>query len=381
MTRKLLSATALGVACVVATAMLSGCHSGQSASAESGGARCIASAKSKYAADLANMKLTVDQTPLDLSKIKGRSVWYIAPDMSIPFIKAISVGFTRAAEAAGLKPVVFDGQGQVGMFNQGVSSAVAQGAAGILLPGINPELVSGPLADAEKRGVIVVDSLTGGPDQPLTHGVKSHVTEDFAASGSMAADYVAATSGCAAESIFVTSNVFDIYKDMQSGYEKELAALCGDHCKNVDTINVTTPDLATKLAGLVTTSATRRPDAHYVVAAYDGMVSFLTPALAELGRNDISIVSHDGVTANLEQIRAGKGLQKIDVSGPPDEAIGWAQIDQLARLLAGQKVPPVTLPQQTFRQDNLPDNVGDVAALAPAYGSYESMYRHVWGLQ
>lgn len=352
---------------------------GASSGAPAASSQCVTAAKQKVQAAEKPISLQVPSQSVDMSKIKGKSVWYIAPDMSLPFIAAIAGGFKQAALTAGLKPTIFNGAGNVNTFNQGVSSAVSQGAAGILLQGINPSLVSGPLAQAKSKHIAIVDSLNGGPSQPLTGGVQAHVTVDYTKGGALMADYVAAASQCTGHAIFFTSSIYNIYNDMVAGFKNELASIC-PQCKLDEIVNVAPTDLATKLGELTTTAATRYPDAKFFVAAYDGQVEFMTPALQQTGRTGLQIVSHDGVISNLQQIRSGSGLQTADVSNPPNEAMGWAEVDQLGRLLTGLQPVQRTLPQQLFVKSNIPSNPADLAAAFPGYANFQAQWKRLWGL-
>lgn len=374
----------LGCAAVSALALLavSACGSSEKTDQASGSSsasdQCVTAVQQKVTDAEKPIELQLPGEAVDMTKNKGKSVWYIAPDLSLPFIASIAKGFTEAAKAAGMAPTVFDGKGNVNTFNQGISSAVSQGAAGILLQGINPDLVSAPLSEAAKKKIVIVDSLNGGPDQPLTNGVQAHVTVDYKQGGALLADYVASASKCAGKAIFFTSSIYNIYKDMVAGFKTELSSLC-PKCSTADVVNVAPTDLATKLGGLTTTAATRHPDANYFVAAYDGQVQFMTSALQELGRDGLEIISHDGVTSNLKQIKTGEGLQTADVSNPPNESMGWAEVDQLGRLLAGQKPVSSALPQQIFVKSNIA-NADDVAALFPGYADYQSKWKKLWGV-
>jgi ribose transport system substrate-binding protein len=377
---------AVPLAVAAAAAALAACGSdsgGSSAKGDGGGAKAAGAScpQAQQAVDKATkpLQLTLPSEAVPMSKIAGKSVWYIAPDMSLPFIAAIAHGFKDAAQAAGLKPTIFDGKGNVNTFNQGVSAAVSQGADGILLQGINPALVSGPLQQATKQKIAIVDSLNGGPDQPLTGGVQAHVTVDYRLGGALMADYAATSTGCKGQAIFFTSSIYNIYKDMVAGFKDELAHVCPD-CQLADVVNVAPTDLATKLGGLTSTAAARHPDAKAFVAAYDGQVQFMEQALQERGGAGLAIISHDGVTSNLKQIQSGAGLQTMDVSNPPNEAMGWAEVDQLGRLLTKMQPVQDALPQQVFVKDNIKGDPEDVAALFPGYADYQSKWKQLWGV-
>jgi ribose transport system substrate-binding protein len=365
------------LAAVLATA---GCSSGGStataaAGGSSGSSACVSQAQAKVDAASKAVQFTAPTPSVNMAQASGKSVWYIAPDLSLPFIAAIAKGFTDGANAAGLKPTVFDGKGNVNTFNQGVSSAVAQKADAILLQGINPSLVSGPLGQATAAKTVIVDSLNGGPDAPNTGGVQAHVTVDYKRGGELMADYALARSGCSGDLVFFTSSIYKVYVDMLDGFNSEISTLCPS-CGAATVVDVAPTDLATKLPTLTTTQLTRHPTAKVFVAAYDGMVQFMSPSIQE-AKSKVVIIGHDGVDSNLQQINKGDTPQVATVSNPPNEAMGWAEIDQIGRLLTGASAIVPDLPQQLFTKDNTP---ADVTQAFPGYASYQADYKKVWGV-
>ncbi len=365
---------------VVAAALAAASCGGTSTGSPSGGSApgssaCLTQAQAKVTTVSKAVQFTPPTAPVDMAKASGQSIWYIAPDLSLPFIAAIAKGFTDGANAAGLKPTVFDGKGNVNTFNQGVSSAVAQKANGILLQGINPAVVSGPLTQATSAHTVIIDSLNGGPNAPNTDGVQAHVTVDYKLGGQLMADDALARSGCSGDLVFFTSSIYTVYVDMLAGFKGEIASLC-PACGAPTVVDVAPTDLATKLPTLTTTQRLRHPSAKVFVAAYDGMVQFMSPSIQEAS-STVVIVSHDGVESNLQQIRSGATPQVSTVSNPPNEAVGWAEVDQLGRLLTG--APPIipNLPQQLFTKDN---TASDPSQMFPGYATYQAHYKRLWGV-
>ena len=364
----------------VAAGGSSGAGSSSSTGSAAGGSSaaggdCVSQAQAKVAAASKPLTFPAPTAPVSMSGAKGKKVFYIAPDMSLPFIAAIAKGFSDGAKAAGMDPTVFDGKGNVNTFNQGVTTAVAQKADAILLQGINPALVSGPLAQATSSKTVIVDSLNGGPDAALTGGVQAHVTVDYKLGGQIMADDALARSGCQGDLVFFTSSIYNVYVDMQAGFNDEVKALCPS-CSAPTIVDVAPTDLATKLPQLTTTNLTRHPTSTVFVAAYDGMVGFMSPSIQE-AKSKVVIVSHDGVDANLQQIRAGNTPQVSTVSNPPNESMGWAEVDQLGRLLTGGQAIKEDLPQQLFTKDN---TAATAAAMFPGYADYQAQYKKLWGV-
>jgi ribose transport system substrate-binding protein len=363
---------------------LTACSSGSTSSGGGGGggdaaatgaSSCAQSAQAKVTAASQPAKFTAPTAPVDVKALAGKTVFYLAPDLSLPFIKAIADGFSDGAKAAGLKPVIFDGKGNVNTFNQGVTSAVAQKVNGLLLQGVNPSLVSGPLAQLTASKAPVVDSLNGGPDAPDTDGVQAHVTVDYKLGGQLMADNALAQSNCEGDIVFFTSSIYKVYVDMLAGFNSEISTLC-PACKAPTVVDVAPTDLATKLPTLTTTNLTRHPSAKVFVAAYDGMVQFISPSIQEAS-SKVVVIGHDGVDSNLQQIRAGSTPQISTISNPPNAAIGWAEVDQLARLMSGGQAVTEDLPQQIFTKAN---TAADAASMFPGYADYQSTYKTLWGV-
>jgi ribose transport system substrate-binding protein len=335
-------------------------------------ANCIAEATAAVSRARKPIPLAIPKTPVSTKAIRGKDVWWISPAQAIPFVAAISNGFKEAATAAGLKPHIFDGKGSVTAWNQGVTTAVGQGADAIVLQGIDPRVVSGPLAQAKKRGIPVIDSFTTGRFDKTAPGVSAHVTGDFRSDGKLMADYVLADTKCDANIVTLGSSVFAVHLLINEGITAELKRLCPD-CKykfeNIDASKIATT------VGPTTQNALRRdPSVNYMIADFDGVATYMVPAIQQLN-SDVPVVGHDGVAANLNYIRNDQ-VQVADFAFPPTAWIGWAEVDQIARLLAG-KSPAA--------QDWIPSQLVDKVNIAqpgksqfPAYKNYKAQYKKLW---
>ena len=189
------------------------------------------------------------------------------------------------------------------------------------------------------------------------------------------ADAALARSNCSGDLVIFTSSIFKVYVDMLSGFKSEISALC-PKCGVPTVVDVAPTDLATKLPTLTTTQLTRHPSAKVFVAAYDGMVQFISPSIQERS-SKVVIIGHDGVDSNLQQIRSGSSPQVATVSNPPNEAIGWAEVDQLGRLLSGAQPITPDLPQQLFTKGNI---AADASQMFPGYSTYKEAYKKIWGI-
>jgi len=332
----------------------------------------MATAKQTVDAARTNVALVAPPAALDVAPLAGKTLWLINV-VNNQLTTTIGDGFTKAAEAAGMKGVVFDGKGDASQWNAGFAQAVAQNAAGIVLLGIDENLVSGPLADAKKAGIPVVDLFNGSPSAPLADGVYAHVTPDFTNSGKVLASWILADSGCKADTVLWGASVLPIHNEMVQSAKATLNQLCPD-CK-VDAQDVDLANVATDIGNKAANALRRDPDINYLFPVFDSAVTFVAPAVQSAG-SSVKIVSHDGVDANLDMVRSG-GPQVVDMAFPPNAWIGWALVDQLGRGISKLPAADYTIPTQIFDSTNI-GNAND--KLFPNYDGYEAAFLSKWGV-
>jgi ABC-type sugar transport system substrate-binding protein len=375
----LAGAALLAAACSSASAGNAPAGAAGTPAAASAAGGCPAAA-ARVAAAEKPAQLTLPAAGFDMAKNKGKTVWFISLTLANQFSADLADGFQAAATAAGLKPVVFDGQAQVTRWNQGISEAVNQHAAGIVLYAVAPSLVSGPLAQAAAAHIPVVDTLNGSPGDPLPNGITAHATLDYFAAGATLADYTAATSGCSGQVLYLDASSLDAYHDMLAGFKQELPAVC-PKCRLDDVLEVNPATADQQLPTLASTAVARYPQADYLVTSWDAMVPLVEPSLEQAGRTGIHVISHDGQGDNLDQIASGSTLQTADVSDPLNQAMGWYLVDQLGRAMAGVPTVREVLPQQLFVKANLPASPAGQAALFPGFAGYQAKWLALWGIR
>lgn len=312
--------------------------------------------------------------PFDMSKASGKTVWFIAPAMALPFVAAIADAFEEAAGEAGMEAVIFDGKGQVNEWNKGVQQAVSQGADGIHLQAIDPALVSGPLKQAVADGIVITDSQNGNPDDSVPDGLFGHVGFSFDEIASLQSDYIIWQGEGQAQVVLVTDPKFPALQAHRESLEAEFAEKCPDCGFSVEETDVAT--MAQQLPQAVQTLVRREPDTDWIISGFDGAASFIEQGLRGGSATEIRLIGADAVTANLEGIRSGSLIQETDV-GPPPEWQGWAEIDLQGRALAGEPPSNSTVPVRFFTEENLEGTSGDNVFGDPPF---REEYRSLWGL-
>ena len=376
--KPLVVALALGVGMLLSLSGLGGVAAGKAAAAGvrlaagAGGSKCVSQAQAFATQAKAPEAFNPPSRPVDMSKIRGADVWIISVDQADSFDAEETSGAVAAAAAAGLKSTVFDGQGQTTLFNQGVSEAVAAHASGIILEGIDPHLVSGPLAQAKAAGIPAVDTFNGPPGQALETGIVAHVPANYALGGKEVAAWILGNSKCDADTLVFNAPVFSILKSTMQGFSAEYKKLC-PQCK-LTVRNIDLPTLATELPSGTSESLRADPSINYIFGTFDAMIPDILPAVQQSG-SKAKIVGHDGLPANLQWIR--QGLQAADVALPPIQILGWAGVDLIGRALLHQPLTPYVMPGRIVDKKNIPSTD---AAVFPAFAHYQTVYKHIWGV-
>ena len=146
--------------------------------------RGLAEAKAEVEAAMQKPQFVPPGEAFDISKLKGKHVWIITSTMAVPFVATIAHGVEAAAKVAGIETTLFDGKGDVSQWNRGMAQAVAQHADGIVTVGASPELMKGPMADALKANIPVVDAVTADKTASLVPGhvfARQHLVLSFGA--------------------------------------------------------------------------------------------------------------------------------------------------------------------------------------------------------
>jgi ribose transport system substrate-binding protein len=336
----------------------------------------VADAKAEVDAAMQKPKFVQPGEPFDVAKLKGKHVWIVTSTMAVPFVATIAHGVEAAGKVAGIETTLFDGKGDVSQWNRGMAQAVAQHAGGIVTVGASPELMKGPMADALRAKIPVVDAVTADKTAALVPGTFSHVSISFFHSGELQADYAIVKSGGKAHVLILGDNEFPGEVSRVEGMQKAISTHCPD-CK-VAVQDTQVGNLGVKLGQLAQTLLRRDPEINFVLPTYDAQAIYVVPAIkaANFDR-PIEVVGSDAVPSNLDWIRQGN-IQSADV-GEPETWLGWAALDEVARGMLA--LPPVDeqVPLRLFVEDNLKNTSNDETELFG--GDFESQYKKLWGLK
>jgi ribose transport system substrate-binding protein len=389
-------------ATVACLSLLAACGTSEAGSASSEGS------SSDDSGVLAEAKAAVEQNRQGTDRALPESGPKPLPDQNIWVISCLEAGEGCAAPAAGAKEAgqaigwdvtVFDGKGTPDVYAQGIRTAIADQADGIILDVIDCIAAKAALEEAKAAGIPLYafysfdcdDPLLGEGGEPLFDAELLYEDgqtwleriEDVQARS--VADYVIAETDGAAKVIEFTEDELLVSRHLYRGFEKRLAE-CGG-CEVVAKVPYTLADLATgKLQAKAEAALTQNPDATVVYTPYDSALSLgISQAVTASGRDaDLLVTGNEGLSANIAAAAEGKGQDMI--AGAPARWVGWAAIDGMNRLLQGEPQVDAGIGNQTLDSSSpsMPTETsfydGNIDADGKPLQDYEANYRNIWGL-
>jgi ribose/xylose/arabinose/galactoside ABC-type transport system permease subunit/ABC-type sugar transport system substrate-binding protein len=317
------------------------------------------------------------------AKLKGKSIFYLSAGLSFPFSQEVLKGVQDASAVLGMTVVTADvmAGGSAGASSY-IDRAVSQGSAAIVLQGVDAYTVKASLADAKAAHIPVV-TVAALPPGPLSKeladmGVSASVNFSVAEVGKVMAAYVAANAAPDAHVVLIDCSTFRTDQIVAREFTNELHRLC-PKCVLTEK-DSPLMQWQTTLPSLARTLVTVDPALTFVVPSVDSMVPSIKPAIIAVGAGDkIKIVSNNAQLPDLQAIATKRDQEVADI-GASNERMGWATVDQIARLLSGH--PPATdaQPLRLFTTNNI-DQVDLKQPAFTWYGPFDfkSHYRKLWG--
>lgn len=319
--------------------------------------------------------------PIDIQSLKGKNVWYIDYDLSIPFEKLLWEGLSAGLKAGGVNLTTVDGKSMVSNFSSGIQKAVAQNADAILLGGFPTVLVKPALAQAKAAGIPVIATHSGDPG-PVTGAdegtVVAYATHSYSVPGKLMADFTASDSEGSANVALIESKELDTSNLVAESFNEELGKVCPE-C-SVKSFNV--PVTAWNgLQSQIQSILLSNPDIDYVVPVFDGMALFAIPGITTAGKSgSVKIVTFNASPPVMEYLARGD-IVAAEV-GDATELQGWGYADQTYRVLLEE--PPlddIEVPERLFTEEN----IGEIDLEAPestwyTTTDYQAAYKQLWGL-
>lgn len=320
---------------------------------------------------------------------KGKTVWILSCSQSAPGCAVPAQAAAEAAKAIGWTPKILDGKFDPTVWNKLIRSAAAAKPDGLILDAVDCAAVQASLGAAKQAGVKIYGFYSFDCDDTYAKGVKQFDGEiDFSPwknygdfvenqfAKTQAAYAITKTNGKANVIQFVETDVA-VAHHIADGYDRWMATCKG--CK-IWKVPFTGADLVSgKLQTKAAAALSKYPTANVVAAPYDATILLgIGPAVAAArasGRNLI-LTGGEGLAPNIELIT--NGGQDM-AAGVPAAWVGWAAIDGLNRVFAGEPQVPAGIGNQAIdKSHNLPTKTPYYDG-NPKSQDYKAVYMKNWG--
>lgn len=373
----------LGVLALTLTACEdSSAKAGSSKGSEEG----IRYATAQIAAASGNPEFTFQGAKFNMSEIRGKTIFNIPNNSSIPYIQVVDLEAKKITESYGAEWIEYSNQGTPNEHTAGIDQAVNQKADIIILAqGVNAELLVPALERAKAAGIPVITTHTyqNGEALPavLEGLIASQVTAPFNEAARLMADYAIQATEGQGEILIVNSSEVPPSNGMVSAMKEELESHCGG-C-SVEEVDVATSAWATDLASTIQSALQSNPNIDFVLPVYDSMMLYIESAVLSSGKmGQVQTASFNGTPAILKLMQEGD-VVAMDV-GEDVSWLAWSTLDEAGRILTGNEPTPggnQQTPLKVLTDDNVADT-GTPPQPGQGYGNaYVEGYKALWGGQ
>lgn len=339
------SAVLAGLALVAVLAV--GCGGGSSSDESSGGDSSAVLSKSKKTVEkLLGPKGTYKEPEGGAPKpADGAKIALVSCGQQIEGCAETMAAAEEAASELGWTTTLFDTKGDPTQANTAIRQAIAQNMQGVFTYAIDCEYAKAGLEEAKKAGVPVYqaqgrDCNESDPGAPALFAGSNVYSEgegwfdyiDRVIRSQV--DYAIAKTDADTNVMFLADDTLALSKEAAVS-AKDATEACST-CSYTEVI-VPITSIGTKLQGQVQQQLLKNPDTNAIVVAYqDLMLGGGSAAVQQSGKqDDILMSTGEGGTASMDLVRSGDGTYFGYGFSAAWE--GWAAIDALNRMLAGQE--------------------------------------------
>ena len=324
--------------------------------------------------------------PVNVASLRGKKV-FVIPIEETPFTQAVEAGEQVAAKAAGVNLTFYPNQGEVSQWVQGMTTAIAQKPDLIILDTApDPRQLQPQIAAAKAAGIPVLVTHfydTTMPNPPACAGCAAGVTgivkAPISTAGAAEADWIINDSHGKADVLVVSLNGLLPVPGMLSATDGQFTQYCPS-CK-LKTVAINLSQLSTAGAfSQVSSALVQDPNINYIDPLFDASVPGTLAAIQTAGRTTkIRMIAFNGSSFALKDVASGTSPLVADVA-EPDTWVGYANMDQAFRILAGMPTVDETTPIRIFDSTNIAQ-AGTSPNYNAGYGTtYTKGFFSLWGL-
>jgi ribose transport system substrate-binding protein len=280
----------------------------------------------------------------------------------------------EAAALIAWKTTLIDPAGDNAKQAQAVEKAISIKADGIILASIDSAFIQGPLREARAAGIHVVAE---GQDSEGLYEAIALTQKFYTDQGYMTGVAAYKLGGYKAQMILLEDNEFAGVRYRADGAKAFIndCKTAGGDCGIVASKEFLVSQVQNELPKQTVALVRQHPEFNVLWAGYDFAMNFMVQGLqqADLTGHGFG-VSFDANDANNEIIRQG-GFQKATV-GLPIEWMSYGMVDNMNRLLAGERPVDQGLRVKLLTKDNMQPSgawEGDM--------DFRAAYKKLWGVQ
>jgi ribose transport system substrate-binding protein len=359
----------LGIAALLCAVVGLGAGCGSSSTSTTSGSGTSSSADSAAAKAVADATAPISAYPGPTSgpkAVPNKRLLVISCGMASAGCARPSLGAQTAAKAIGWEVSICDGKFDPQTFNNCIDQAINQNADAMFLEGIDAGIVANSLRRARSKGLVAVSAEAD--NIPSADGVNAEIDGRWAKQGEILANLALATNGPKAATLV---EVDPSYRNLRNLSAAAIAVLKQAGAP-YETFEFSEKDLATTVGQRTVAAAQKNPNIKAVINFDDALLQ-VAPAVAAAGLRDrVQLLGFNAVAPQLIQNK-----QMLASMGQAQLWEGWGAVDNINRILAGQKPVDQNVPIRLFNQQNVGVISGNKAWSGDV--DYQSEYRKIWG--
>ena len=293
-----------------------------------------------------------------------------------PFCANVTEGAVEAAKALGWDATYIDGKGSIQGFVQAFETAINMKPDGIIAMALPESQLATYIAKAHAAGIKLVGASSTPEKISVENGhYDAYVSVREDSNTLLQAWYVIADSDGKAKVTWMWDPGYPFLMSALERSKQIIGECSGCKAEEVGLRELSAAANPVRMQQLGAGLLSRNPDADYVLTAYGLNSNSIALAAKSMGR-DVKVVVKNADPNNVAFVNQGSLRAEI---GASSNWGGWATVDQMVRLLAGQ--PPLGI-----MEENQPEHIF-VKANAPADGlfdfqklyDYKGKYLELWG--
>jgi ribose transport system substrate-binding protein len=381
---------------VLAAAGAAGCGSSDTASGDAGGGGGGGGDAAAQAVKAANEQLAVVRKgrmtapPAEPSPAaKNKNVWIIQSTAAAPSVNIPARAAQEAGNALGWKTTLYDAKGDPGNYTKGVTTAIANGAQGIVLIAIDCSYVKGALEQAKAKKIAVSEVYAFDCDDTnpgssslfsadLSFGDRyKSLIEAWQQWGSDTAAWIIANTGGKARPVVLHTDQIAVLVSYQNGFEERMAQCSSCKVINVNW-NVVSAATPAALSSLLQNATLKNPEINS--SMYGSTVtSGYNQAILSLGAKakQMKVIAGLGLPDEFALIKANKGLNAT--TAWPQQWIAYGAMDSLNSVFNGKPTRDEGIGWQIIDNTNA-DQMPSGKEIWQGNDTFRDVYKKSWGV-